>query len=373
MDNHDENEYDINCSNSPINPEEAWARSRPKKSRIFAKRQISTLTANANRNIHDPEDGSDESMTTSEEHELEDMDDTSEGGSEIDEETGLTGKERKKYHKRKRRRASLSTRVANTATIDLTKSEKKEADKYVIRSLLTNAVLICLWYLFSLSITMYNKWMFSDDHLHFPFPLFTTSIHMIVQFTLASLVLIVFPSLRPRAPPQPIFESDPSLTQLSRPTVTWTFYLTRLLPCGVATSLDIGLGNASFRFIEITFYTMCKSSVLGFVLLFAFLFRLEKPTWQLLTIIAAMTAGVVMMVAGEAAFNVTGFALIMSASFFSGFRWSLTQILLLKHHATHNPFADDVLPCTDYVHHAVRDCVWSRRDEGLGCWIWDAD
>src|SRR6201996_2905309 len=84
---------------------------------------------------------------------------------------------------------------------------------------------------------------------------------------------------------------------------------------------------------------MCKSSVLGFVLLFAFIFRLEKPSWKLFGIIATMTVGVFLMVAGEARFNVTGFALIMSSAASSGFRWSLTQILLIRHPATSNPFS----------------------------------
>jgi hypothetical protein len=48
---------------------------------------------------------------------------------------------------------------------------------------------------------------------------------------------------------------------------------------------------------------MCKSSALGFVLIFAFLFRLEKPSWRLVFIISIMTVGVVMMVAGETAFH----------------------------------------------------------------------
>lgn len=84
---------------------------------------------------------------------------------------------------------------------------------------------------------------------------------------------------------------------------------------------------------------MCKSSSLAFVLVFAFLFRLETPTWKLVTIIATMTVGVIMMVAGEVDFNVLGFVLVISAAFFSGFRWGLTQILLLRNPATSNPFS----------------------------------
>ena len=84
---------------------------------------------------------------------------------------------------------------------------------------------------------------------------------------------------------------------------------------------------------------MCKSSALGFVLLFAFLFRLEKPSWKLVVIILIMTMGVVMMVAGETAFDALGFILVMSSACSSGFRWSLTQILLLRNPATSNPFS----------------------------------
>lgn len=84
---------------------------------------------------------------------------------------------------------------------------------------------------------------------------------------------------------------------------------------------------------------MCKSSSLAFVLIFAFLFRLETPTWKLVAIIGTMTAGVIMMVAGEVSFDLLGFVLIISAAFFSGFRWGLTQILLLRNPATSNPFS----------------------------------
>ena len=84
---------------------------------------------------------------------------------------------------------------------------------------------------------------------------------------------------------------------------------------------------------------MCKSSALGFVLIFAFLFRLEQPSWRLVIIIGIMTVGVVMMVAGETAFHALGFILVMSSACSSGFRWSLTQILLLRNPATANPFS----------------------------------
>ncbi|RMD42810.1 hypothetical protein DV735_g2327, partial [Chaetothyriales sp. CBS 134920] len=265
--------------------------------RKFKRRDTDSLSE-----YRDSDDASLGSMSDSEELELEavvsDFD---------DEETGLTGEARKKY------------------------DAQREADRSVFRKLAFNGALIALWYIFSLSISIYNKWMFSGDHLNFPFPLFTTSLHMVVQFLLASTVLLIFPHFRPVSPP--------TATAQAKPLITPRFYVTRLIPCGTTTSLDIGLGNTSLRYITLTFYTMCKSSVLIFVLAFALLFRLERPSVVLISIIMTMSLGVLLMVYGETAFQALGFALAMSASFFSGFRWALTQILLLRHPATSNPFA----------------------------------
>ncbi|KAJ2977816.1 hypothetical protein NUW58_g7690 [Xylaria curta] len=254
-----------------------------------------------------------------------------------DEETGLTNKDKRRKQAKRRRNTRLDQRIARD---NLTDEERKQADQNVVRKLAVNACLIALWYMFSLSISLYNKWMFDSGQLNFPFPLFTTSMHMLVQFSLASLVLYFIPSLRPSNTPhnsdlgRSRAESEPE-----RPIMTKIFYLTRIGPCGAATGLDIGLGNTSLKFITLTFYTMCKSSALAFVLLFAFLFRLETPTWRLVAIIAIMTVGVIMMVAGEVEFHLGGFILIISSAFFSGFRWGLTQILLLRHPATSNPFS----------------------------------
>lgn len=97
--------------------------------------------------------------------------------------------------------------------------------------------------------------MFDPKSLNFPLPLFTTSVHMLVQFCLASFVLLLFPSLRPqkviqKMPGQPRRDTDPK-----QPLMTKMFYLTRIGPCGAATSLDIGLGNTSLKFVTLTFYS----------------------------------------------------------------------------------------------------------------------
>jgi solute carrier family 35 protein C2 len=118
-------------------------------------------------------------------------------------------------------------------------------------------------YIFSLSISLYNTWMFSHKHLGFKFPLFTTSMHMLVQFSLASLVLYFIPSFRPRynsiSNQHNIHATDADRArhdeETKKPLMTKWFYCTRLGPCGMATGLDIGLGNMSLKFISLSFYS----------------------------------------------------------------------------------------------------------------------
>lgn len=101
--------------------------------------------------------------------------------------------------------------------------------------------------------------MFDSNKLNFPFPMFTTSVHMLVQFSLASLVLFFVPSLRPQnghKSDMGMSRHDPEPDRL--PLMTKMFYLTRIGPCGAATGLDIGLGNTSLKFITLTFYSKCS-------------------------------------------------------------------------------------------------------------------
>ncbi|KAI8322185.1 TPT-domain-containing protein, partial [Martensiomyces pterosporus] len=178
------------------------------------------------------------------------------------------------------------------------------------KHILLSMSFIVLWYTFSGMLSVYNKWLFGKSERDFPFPLFVSSIHMLAQYLLALLCLRMFPSMRPTQSP------------------TWGAYLTRAVPCGIATALDVGLSNISLRTITLTFYTMCKSSSLGFVLVFAFLFGLERVRLVLVAIIAIISVGVVLMVAGEVDFILSGFIEAITSSAMSGLRWSLTQILL---------------------------------------------
>ena len=73
-------------------------------------------------------------------------------GEEVDEESGLTGKERQKHLQRKRRQDALDARIGGAEGLSL--EERKAADKNVMRRLVVNSMLIAAWYVFSLSISL---------------------------------------------------------------------------------------------------------------------------------------------------------------------------------------------------------------------------
>jgi solute carrier family 35, member C2 len=81
-------------------------------------------------------------------------DDLSDEDLHDDEETGLTGRDRRRKQKKRRHNTALDNRVAGEA---ITAEEKKEADQNVIKKSLINILLILLWYLFSLSISLVRR------------------------------------------------------------------------------------------------------------------------------------------------------------------------------------------------------------------------
>jgi len=138
-----------------------------------------------------------------------------------------------------------------------------------------------------------------------------TMLHMFVQALLASILRFGWPRrFRP--------EHDPSRED----------YIKKAVPTAVSTGLDIGLSNLSLKTITLSFYTMCKSSSLVFVLAFAFFFHLETFSIRLIGVIILISMGVLLMVATETHFVLGGFILVLPASALGGLRWSLTQLLM---------------------------------------------
>ncbi|KAG7694767.1 hypothetical protein KL929_003675 [Ogataea haglerorum] len=156
---------------------------------------------------------------------------------------------------------------------------------------------IASWFSFSLLISLYNKWMFSDPTLNFKFPVIITACHQFVLFWLSCLTLTFWPRFRLNyVDSSKGMASSENLSYFINPKV----YITKILPCALASAGDIGLGNSSLKYITISLYTMLKSSaVLIFTLFWGFLLRLEKVTLKLCLITFIMTGSVMMMVYGQ--------------------------------------------------------------------------
>lgn len=275
--------------------------------------------------------------------------------------------------------------------------------KYHFPNLNITIFSILSWYIFSMGISVYNRWMFSSENLDFKFPILITSFHQFILTLLAIMMLIFFPRFRlSNTNYQSITnqvtdssESDESDDQLENEKVTYKMpimeYITKILPCSVASAGDIGLGNTSFRFITLSLYTMVKTSSLIFVLMWGVFFKLEKLSLRILSIVFIMTFGVSMMVWGQNDQNVNkntivdqskdlknsfvqfsdtatesdskafvlikrilnqvrdsnelkgshlvfiGVSLVLISACMSGLRWALTQIMLKKNKRTKNP------------------------------------
>ncbi|CAL5036840.1 unnamed protein product [Urochloa decumbens] len=172
---------------------------------------------------------------------------------------------------------------------------------------------ILVWYAFSTCLTLYNKTLLGDKLGKFPAPLLMNTVHFALQAGLSKLI-IFFQSKGPDSAVE----------------MGWKDYFMRVVPTALGTALDINLSNASLVFISVTFATMCKSAAPIFLLLFAFAFRLETPSIKLLGIIFVISVGVLLTVAKETEFDFWGFIFVTLAAVMSGFRWSMTQILLQK-------------------------------------------
>jgi solute carrier family 35, member C2 len=151
--------------------------------------------------------------------------------------------------------------------------------------------------------------------MHFPCPLFLTSIHFLIQWAFAHFICACFPHA----------SGADRITIMS-----WKEWASISIPCGLVTAFDVGLSNLALVSITLTFYTMVKSSTPVFVLAWAYLFGIERITWSLIGVVVVIASGEFLTVFGEVNFVLHGFLLCLSASILSGARWTLVQLKLQR-------------------------------------------
>jgi solute carrier family 35 protein C2 len=192
--------------------------------------------------------------------------------------------------------------------------------------------LIATWYTLSTTLTVFNKAIYGGEHGKFPAPLLVTGSGMLLQFFLCRLFFFAHLLINMRTGfGEALMHCNPNLhTGEQGAKMTWVVWASRYAPVSFMTGLDYGASNFSLVFITLSFYTMCKSTSPLFLLMFAFLLRLEQPSFKLTGIMGVIMSGVMLSVYGEVHFHAFGFFLVMLAAFLSGWRWGYVQLLLQK-------------------------------------------
>ncbi|KAH9256989.1 hypothetical protein BASA81_004810 [Batrachochytrium salamandrivorans] len=165
-----------------------------------------------------------------------------------------------------------------------------------------------LYFAFSISLVVYNKWLISI--WGFNFPITITLIHMMLKLMISRGIV------------RGCRRSE------EIPTISNRAYLLFAVPVGATTALDVAASNASLFYVTVTVYTIVKSTALFFVLIYSILYKLQHCDWRLFGCTGIILAGVLMASMKETSFEWIGFTLVFMSAALGGYRWALTEVLM---------------------------------------------
>ncbi|XP_015376748.1 PREDICTED: solute carrier family 35 member C2-like [Diuraphis noxia] len=179
-----------------------------------------------------------------------------------------------------------------------------------LKNFLSSCLLVLPYFMFSIGITFYQRSFLQMFH----FPLLVVSCHLVLKF----LASIFFRCL------YHIIMKIPS-AQLS-----WDSKVSKFAPIGISSGIDVGFSNWGLELVNVSLYTMTKSTAIIFVLINALILRLEKASVVLFLIVFSISGGLFLFTFKTTDFSILGFVLLLTASFASGFRWTLSQFVMQK-------------------------------------------
>ncbi|CAD6574746.1 MAG: hypothetical protein TREMPRED_001212 [Tremellales sp. Tagirdzhanova-0007] len=163
-------------------------------------------------------------------------------------------------------------------------------------------IILPTWIMCSISVILYNKFVFSS--LDFPYPVFLTTFHLIFS-ALSTRVLKRFTTL--------IDGAD----QIQMTPEKW---VKSILPIGILFSGSLIFSNYA--------YLSLSSFMPVAILLISFVFGLQEPNLRLVAIVFAISTGCALSAYGEIQFEMIGFLCQCAAIVFESSRLTLIQILL---------------------------------------------
>ena len=189
---------------------------------------------------------------------------------------------------------------------------------------------VAVAYTFSVSLVIYNKWLFTvcdaPDHAAnttgaaldeprclgwgFPYPFVVTAFHMLFLCIATRIYTWAVPA--------------------ARPTLPHPYRHMRIALVGVLVALDIVLTNTGFLFLEASFIEMIKSAMPASVLLLAVLSGLEERSLPLAGVVLLISVGLAVASAGEVNFRLVGFLIELLAVLCGSGRLIVQQLLLRK-------------------------------------------
>jgi solute carrier family 35 protein C2 len=210
------------------------------------------------------------------------------------------------------------------------------------------------WWSFSILFSLYNKEVFGEKKLDFPYPVTLTSTNMFFQWAAAKLLVkrwnrarVIDSSLgvegEEEVDDSSIHDDHDDVDSFSAgghirreqmtpsdsiPKLGWREYLTKVVPCAVGLAMDIGLSNIALVHVTVTFYTIIKSTGPIFALIFGVMLGNEDPDIRVLGVVLLIVAGLLMASEGNADFKWLDFFTVLLATAVSGLRWNLLQMLL---------------------------------------------
>ncbi|XP_055626821.1 solute carrier family 35 member C2 [Toxorhynchites rutilus septentrionalis] len=226
------------------------------------------------------------------------------------EEIELEGETQVHHHGTSRSHQYVVASRASGATI----GKKKNFANAIIITL----ILILCYFTLSIGLTFYQRLLLQE----LKFPLSVVVYHLCIKLVMSAVVRAIYTCA----------------TKKNRILLDWRTSFRKILPTGLASGIDIGFSNWGLELVQISLYTMTKSTTIVFILIFAILLKLEKKSWSLAAIVVMISGGLFLFTYKSTHFDTLGFSFLLFASLSSGIRWSFAQLIMQKSKlGLHNP------------------------------------
>lgn len=216
----------------------------------------------------------------------------------------------------------------------------------VTRRNLVTAALFCGYYAVSISLILFNKYVFSapggarSDHrgLGLPFPVVATAAHLLLNAALARAGIAALNLERP-------------LAQLGHKggaaPYPWRVLVRGVVPISLTMGVDIALSNMAFIYLSSSFVEMAKQSAILWTLVLTLAAGLRFFTPTLVTSVVVILAGQLLITNNEASFDAKGFVVVTIAAFASAVKNICIELLVAMRKTEEGDQAAVTAPLTE--------------------------